>query len=160
MFVIGLNVRLLRKYNCCVQLKNSNESAYKMININSNTEKILDELSKGILSIAEIVYLFNDSKDFPKELIEELSLATALKYWNGQLSYQDGDMIMNNLFIGCIHNQTDFENYHFPTTAWECYLAFDSGEFYRPNDDKSVDPAEKYTKPLVEELLKKRNIIP
>ena len=130
-----------------------------MTNINSITEKILDELSKEILSIDEIVNLFNNSKDFPKELIEKLSLETALKYWNGQMSYQDGDMIMNNLFIGCIHNQTDFKNYEFPTTAWECYLAFDSGEFYRPHDDKSVDPAEKYTKPLVEQLLKKKNLI-
>ncbi|MBD0332803.1 MAG: hypothetical protein ICV66_09115, partial [Chitinophagaceae bacterium] len=125
-----------------------------MINVDSITEKILVGLSKEILSIAEIVNLFDNSKDFPKELIEKLSLETALKYWNGQISYKDGDMIMNNLFIGCIHNENDFKNYEFPNTAWECYLAFDSGEFYRQDDDKSVDPAEKYTKPLVEVLLK------
>jgi hypothetical protein len=91
-------------------------------------------------------------------LIEKLSLETALKYWNGQMSYEDGDIIMSNIFICCITNEINFKNYEFPTTAWECYLAFDSGEFYR-TDDKSIHPAEKYTKPLVEELLKKRNLI-
>lgn len=51
------------------------------------------------------------------------------------------------------------KNYEFPTIAWECYLAFDSGEYCRQEDSKSVDPAEKYIKPLIEELLKKRNLI-
>ena len=131
-----------------------------MINQDSITEKILVELSRKLLNTAEIVDLFSNSKDFPKEMLKKLSLETALKYWNGQISYQDGDTIMNNIFIGCIHNETDFENYEFPDTAWECYLAFDSGEFYRRDDEKSVVPAEKYTKPLIKELLKKRNLIP
>jgi hypothetical protein len=55
-----------------------------MINQDSITRKILVELSKEILSTAEIVVLLKNPKDFPKELIEKLSLETALKYWNGQ----------------------------------------------------------------------------
>ena len=122
------------------------------INQESNTEEILFGLLKGNPGTTGIVDLFNNSKDFPNELIDKLSLETALKYWTGQISYKDGDTIMNNI-IGCMRNEI-------PAIAWECYLAFDAGEFYRPGDEKTVEPAEKYTKPLIEELLKKRNLIP
>jgi hypothetical protein len=34
---------------------------------------------------------------------------------------------------------------------WEVYIAFDAGEFVHPGDDRSVDPVEKYTRPLIDE---------
>jgi len=131
-----------------------------MVNQDQITEKILARLSKELLTTNKTVHLLNNPKDYPKELIEKLSIETALKYWNGEIGFDDGDRIMNNLCGSCIHNETDFVNYEFPTTAWECFLAFDAGEFYRQEDDKSVDPSEKYTKPLIAEFLRKRNLIP
>ena len=38
-------------------------------------------------------------------------------------------------------------------------VTFDAGEFYRDHDDKSIDPSEKYTRPLVESLLKQNKKI-
>ena len=126
---------------------------------NSTIEKVLTELSKEILSGNQVSDILNNPIEFPTGLIEKLSLATALKYWNRQIDYRDGDCIMNNLFILWTTNEYYFKNYGFSDIAWECYDAFDSGEFYRENDDRSIDPTEKYTRPLIESLLRKQKQI-
>lgn len=128
----------------------------KVIEQNSNTDKILAELSKEILSGNQVADILNNPKDFPTGLIEKLSLETALKYWNGQIDYREGDYIMNNIYAFWVSNEYYVQNCKFSEIAWECYEAFDAGEYYRENIDRRVDPAEKYTKPLVERLLKKR----
>ena len=126
---------------------------------NRNIEKILSELSKENLSGNQVSQILNNPKEYPKELVEKLSLETALKYWNGKMDYEDGDCIMNNVYAFWVTNEDYFENYEFPDIAWECYDAFDSGEYRRKDDAKNIDSAEKYTKPLIENLLRKRKHI-
>ena len=126
---------------------------------NFTTETILAELSKEILNGNQVGHILNQPIAFPTKLIEELSLATALKYWNGQMTYRDADCIMNNLYIYGTTTEGIDKSDGFVGIAWECYLAFDAGEFYRDNDDRSIDPSEKYTRPLVESLLKKQKLI-
>jgi len=126
---------------------------------NSNTEKILAQLSKKNLNVDQVAIILNSPGEFPTGLIEKLSLETALNYWNGRINYIDGDYIMNNIFAFWLTNENSAKDYKFPEIAWECYLAFDSGEYYRTNDDRSSDPAEKYTRPLIRELLIKRQQI-
>lgn len=130
-----------------------------MTESNSNFENILKELSKEISDKKLVAHILNNPKEFPTELIEKLSLETALKYWNGKMSYEDGDCIMNNIYSFWIMNEYYFKNYGFSDIAWECYDAFDSGEYYRKEDAENIDPAEKYTKPLIEDLLRKRKKI-
>jgi hypothetical protein len=125
----------------------------------SNTEDILNEVTKKLLDGHEINNILANPKEFPTELIEKLSVIIALKYWNGEINYTDGDSIMNNLFGFWVTNNYYVDNYAFPGIAWQCYDAFDAGEYYRTDDDKRIDPPEKYTKPLIEELLKKLNKI-
>lgn len=127
-----------------------------MVEQNSNTEKILAELSKGILSGNQVADILNNPIEFPTGVIEKISLETALKYWNGRINYEEGDSIINNIYTFWVTNEYYFKNYKFPDIAWECYDAFDAGEYYRENDAKSINPTEKYTKPLIEELLKRR----
>ncbi len=129
------------------------------MNLNSNTEKILAELSKEIFKATEVSIILGNPIEFPTELIEELSLATALKYWNGKMGFEEGDCIMNNIYDFWVTNEYFCKNYGFSDIAWECFEAFDSGEYYRKDDDENIDPAEKYTKPLIEKLLRKRNLI-
>jgi hypothetical protein len=137
-----------------------NNSKVKQVTVqNSTTETILTELSKEILNNNQVGSILNNPTEFPKELIEELSLATALRYWNGQMTYRDGDCIMNNLYIYWMNISAIAKSYDFFCIAWECYLAFDAGEFYRDNDDRQIEPSEKYTRPLVESLLKKQKLI-
>jgi len=131
----------------------------KVTRLNSNTEKILAELSKAILSGNQVADILNNPKEFPTELIETLSLETGLKYWNKEMDYEYGDCIMNNIYTFWISNEYYSKYFEFPDIAWECYYAFDAGEYYREDDDRSIDPAEKYTRPLVETLLRKRKQI-
>jgi hypothetical protein len=111
-------------------------------------ETILAELSNEILSWDQIQDILN-SVESPEKLIEDLSLATALKYWNGEMSYTKGDFIMNHLLSYWTASEFIDKNRMFSGIAWEVYLAFDAGEFYRHGEDRSINPSEKYTRPLV-----------
>lgn len=64
---------------------------------------------------------------------------------------------MNNLF-GFWSNGLP-GNPDFPKAAWDCFSAFDEGEFYHTEDDRNVDPEEKYTRPLLEKLLQSNKLI-
>lgn len=69
----------------------------------------------------------------------------AEEFVNGEMSFADGDLAMNQLakVMG-----VDLKG--FPL---EIYLAFDSGEFYREDDPKGTIPWQKYTLPIVMEVL-------
>lgn len=125
---------------------------------NQLIETILAKLSKEILSWDQIQDILK-SVESPEKLIEDLSLATALKYWNGEMPYGNGDFIMNHLFSYWTASESIDKNRMFAGIAWEVYLAFDAGEFYRPGEDRSINPSEKYTRPLVETLLRKQKQI-
>ena len=129
-----------------------------MPELNSNIEKMLAELSKQILSGNQLSHLFDNPKEFPTHLVEKLALETALRYWIGQFNYEEGDCIINNIYSFWITNDYS-HNYAFSGIAWECYDAFDCGEYYHFDDDRSIEPAEKYTRPFIEALLRKRNLI-
>lgn len=132
-----------------------------MQNQDHTIEKILFELSKENLNKDIIVDLFKNSQDHVTQLIEKLSLEVALQFWNGQITYLTGDVIMNKLLnIGYIFNKIHSKEYEFSTIAWECYLAFDAGEYYPKGDDRTLEPSEKYTKSYIEEVLKKNKLIP
>lgn len=126
---------------------------------NFTKETMLAELSRQILNGSQIDNILNNPIEFPIKLIEELSLSTALRYWNGQMTYRDADCVMNNLYIYWMTREDVYKIDEFFGIAWECYLAFDAGEFYRDHDDRSIDPSEKYTRPLVKSLLKKQKLI-
>ena len=130
-----------------------------MIDQDSDREKMLIELSKKNLTDTKVAIVLKIVDNYPNELVEDLSLMTAAKYYKGQISFDEGDIIMNNLFIGSAVQENITNNLELPTIAWECFLAFDAGEFFRKDDDKNIDPPDEYTKPLVEILLKKNKLI-
>lgn len=41
-----------------------------------------------------------------------------------------------------------------PQLAFSLYQVFDQGEWFRSNDPPKNDPSEKYTKPVVEEIMR------
>jgi|SRR6476469_7801716 len=122
-------------------------------------EKALAELAYDILDMSRVSDILNNPKEFPVSLVEELSIKTALKYWEGNLHFEDADCIVNNLYFFWVCNEYFVTKFSFPDAAWECFLAFDAGEFHHPNDDSSINPEEKYTRPLVKKLLKKSGLI-
>ena len=127
-----------------------------MKELNFNIEYLFSELSN---TDKDIEVLLNNPTEFPTDIIEQLSIKTALSYWIGKIDYKTGDYIMNQIFGFWTTNQYYFENFVFPEIAWDCFNAFDSGEFYHNEDDREIDPIEKYTKPAIEKLLRDRKLI-
>lgn len=87
----------------------------------SNTGQILADLTREVLRGDHAASIRNYPRKFPTELIEKLSLATALKHWNGQINYRDGDGIMNTIYTFLITNEDYVKKYNFPDIFWECY---------------------------------------
>ena len=120
---------------------------------NFQMEEILKKLSVNLESNDEVDMIFGNPKIFPTKLVEKLSIQTALKYLRNEISFLEGDYIMNNIYGFWLINFS--KDYGFSEIAWECYEAFDSGEYCRSEDDPNLDPAEIYTKPLLEEFVTK-----
>jgi hypothetical protein len=40
-----------------------------------------------------------------------------------------------------------------PKLFWNVFLAFDAGEYSHDDDDRSTDPSEKYTRPLIAKII-------
>ncbi|NYF22915.1 hypothetical protein HDC36_004405 [Xanthomonas sp. JAI131] len=76
----------------------------------------------------------------------------AEEFVNGEMSYADGDVAMNQL-----SGIMDIDLRGFPL---EVYLAFDAGEFCRDDDTKGTIPWQKYTLPAVMEALASEGLLP
>ncbi len=87
--------------------------------------------------------------------LDRFSLEVANQYANGKMSFELADQIMGDVCGFIISFLTEEKNSFIPEISWSIYLAFDEGEWYHPNDQPREDPVEKYTKPLVSELLRK-----
>ncbi|MEP3209746.1 MAG: hypothetical protein ABJN95_11175 [Maribacter sp.] len=124
-----------------------------------NTDNILDQLSEKQLDGNVVADILNKPRKFPTELIEKISIETALKYWNGDIDFADGTCIMNNLYFYWQLNPLHFESEGFSKLSMDCYEAFDAGEYRREEDGPEVNLGEKYTKPIIEEILKSINAI-
>jgi hypothetical protein len=140
-------------------LRETSRKTEIMSDLNTNIENILKELSIEILDGKKIELILNNPEEYPSEIIEKLSIETALKYWNGEIDYEDGDCIMNNIYSYWVTNEYYYKNYEFSKIAWKCFEAFDAGEYTREEDEPNIDPVEKYTKPQIEKFLKDRKLI-
>ncbi len=83
------------------------------------------------------------------------SKRVAKRYLDGELDFKTADMAMNWLFAYCY--AMDNSAGEMPILAREIYDAFDSGEFFHPGDSASVDPEQKYTFPLLKEIVGRFN---
>ena len=59
--------------------------------------KILNKLSLELLSGKDISEILDHPKEYPIKLVEKLSIEVAKLYWNGKMSFEEGDCVMNNL---------------------------------------------------------------
>jgi len=79
--------------------------------------EVLKKLSKKSMNGMEVAEILNKPQNFPTEIIENLSIETALNYWNGIINFLDGDIIMNNLKTLWVTNDHYFENFGFGKIA-------------------------------------------
>jgi hypothetical protein len=82
--------------------------------------------------------------------LDEMGRAVAQGFGAGELTYQLCDDLMNHL-TGLHHDVATKQ----PSDSvfWQVYLAFDAGEYLHNGDERSVDPVEKYTRPLINAIL-------
>jgi hypothetical protein len=86
----------------------------------------------------------------PQDVLNELSVAVAEGYLQGSLIYDFCDGVMNGIINAVV--EVGMTN-DMPQPAFSLYQAFDQGEWIRSNDPPETDPSEKYTKPVVQEIM-------
>lgn len=86
----------------------------------------------------------------PHEVLNELAVAIAEGYLQGSLLYDFCDAVMNGIINAMV--EVGMTN-DMPQPAFSLYQAFDQGEWFRSKDPAETDPSEKYTKPIVEEIM-------
>ncbi|NVZ50736.1 hypothetical protein HX792_10350 [Pseudomonas sp. B6002] len=86
----------------------------------------------------------------PEAILNEVALTVAQGYATGALSYEFCDDVMNGIANAIVDLGRVGE---LPQPAFSLYQAFDEGEWHRNSDSPEDDPGEKYTRPLVLEIL-------
>lgn len=87
----------------------------------------------------------------PHDVLNELSVIVAEGYLQESLPYDFCDGVMNGIINAVV--EVGMAN-DMPQPAFSLYQAFDQGEWLRRNDPAETDPSEKYTKPVVEEIMR------
>ncbi|MBL8523972.1 MAG: hypothetical protein JNN20_09805 [Betaproteobacteria bacterium] len=91
----------------------------------------------------------------PSEFLNTFARHVAHDYLAEKLSFEVADVAMNSLSAYAL-KQYDVR---LPSYAWEVYLAFDQGEFRHPEDDDLIDPEEKYTRPEIQSIVVRDQIL-
>jgi hypothetical protein len=85
------------------------------------------------------------------ELYDRIAIYLARGFYRSKLDFTFCDGIVND-----VHAIITRADEHRPELFWEVFLAFDAGEFY-PNNDRSRDPVEVYTRPLIAKVVEKHS---
>ncbi len=85
---------------------------------------------------------------------DAIAIKLARGYHYGQLSYGFCDGVVN-LLVGRLYSDALADRDTWPDLFWEIYLAFDAGEYCRLGEH-DIDPAEKYTRPLIAEIVRNK----
>jgi hypothetical protein len=89
------------------------------------------------------------------QFLDAFARRVAHEYWDGILDFDTADAAMNSLHAYTTHQY----DVRLPGYAWEVFLAFDQGEFHHREDDASVCPEEKYTKPEIRSIVARDQIL-
>ncbi|WP_260620562.1 hypothetical protein [Pseudomonas protegens] len=84
-------------------------------------------------------------------LFNQVAMAVARLFIEGQRDFHYGDAVMNTLFSDMVDLSL---NADMPEPAFSIYLAFDAGEYRHPGDGQDERPWEKWTRPALERILR------
>jgi hypothetical protein len=121
-----------------------------------NSKYIVDNFSTVrptpvLLNSQEIVRLSEEAGLTRSAFYNEIALRIAFGFQDGTFDFSFCDQIANEIYA--VITALDEDR---PDLYWEVFLAFDAGEYHR-NKDKSDDPVEDFTRPLIAEFLRKHN---
>jgi len=90
-----------------------------------------------------------------EEALNNLALDIARRYTAGSLGFLECDRLMNSLNGWSV----SVRDRVLPEPADSIYLAFDAGEYRHQGDSDETDSEAKYTRPMIEEVLKATNAV-
>jgi hypothetical protein len=102
------------------------------------------------LTLSDLVPICERFGVAPHDVLNELSVAVAEGYLQGSLLYDFCDGVMNGIINAVV--EVGMTN-DMPQPAFSLYQAFDQGEGFRSKNPAETDRSEKYTKPVVEEIM-------
>ena len=106
--------------------------------------RVLNQLAGEGVSHTDLqIHAVNAALPAP-QLLDEVAIFVAREYFDGQLSFDDADRIINNVWSLATALDTEISR-----ITWAVYLAFDGGEYRRSGDGPVVDPEQKYTLPAI-----------
>ncbi|WP_100641512.1 hypothetical protein [Marinobacter salexigens] len=94
------------------------------------------------------------TRTMPEQFCNDYAVWVAKGFYEERLTYEFCDGAMNYLWGFMTTPPVFGEDKNIPEPAFEIYRAFDEGEYHHQGDPSAIDPVEKYTKPLVEELFR------
>lgn len=90
-----------------------------------------------------------------REFSNRLAISLARRFLDGELSYEFCDETLACLFSFIMEPQFLESAEGLPQPAFALYQAFDTTEYYRGSEPPDVDAVARYTRPRVEEILRR-----
>lgn len=87
-------------------------------------------------------------------LCDALALNLARGFYGNTLDFNFCDHLINDLFAITARWKEGP-----PKLFWSIFLAFDAGEIF-PNNDRSIDPVEAYTRPQIAQIIQRQPQLP
>lgn len=103
------------------------------------------------LTLSDLVPICERFGVAPHDVLNELSVAVAEGYLRGSLPYDFCDGVMSGIINAVV--EVGMTN-DMLQPAFSLYQAFDQDEWFRSNDPPETDPSEKYTKYVIEEIMR------
>ena len=86
---------------------------------------------------------------------DSLARQVGRAYLAGELHYDVGNQVMNAVMNAVTSPEfLAVSNSAVPKLTLDVYLAFDAGEYLHPKDQTDENPAAKYTRPMLQSLLR------
>jgi hypothetical protein len=117
--------------------------------------ELLELAERGALDMATLEALAAQRGSSVSLLTDELLLHVARLYDSGDLDFGRADQVMN--WVWALLCSQPAEVMVIPPVTLDVYGAFDQGEYYHPEDSRDVDPEEKYTKPMIQAVLREHS---
>ena len=113
-------------------------------------ESIIQQAAKGRISRADGESYCEAQGIQMTDMYNQVALTVAKRFQSGEMSYEDGDRVMNAIFAMMTDDAVNDQAAPYVEPAWSIYLAFDEGEYDHAG---STDPVETFTRPQIRQLL-------
>lgn len=118
------------------------------------TDDLISKISNREISELDFIKLAEKNDEGFDKFFNRFYLSLARLFLNGEYSYDVCNNAATWLFGVMIHESLiSKKSYKVPSPAYEVFIAFDEGEYEHQNDDSNIDPIEKYTVRMLEDIL-------